>query len=286
MRNDGPGNLGIYEPIFGNAKTYRSIGYAERARFYKWEHTISYDQEFYTQFLPTPKTVLEVPCGTGKNLIWWAKRGCFATGVDIEPQMIHQARAQIRLNKLADRAQVIAGDMRSFAISKRFDLIAVPADAFQFLMNEADILACLQTLRKRLKHSGRLVLDIGMFDQNKENGGDCFAYFNPCQPNLSIVFDWQRPIDNDGRLLRFHAQDIQESRVVFHFYYQLHKNGLQDRMQTTITLRRYETTDELVALAAHAGLNLRACYGDYHGASMTLCSPRNILVFGRNNVDN
>ena len=81
---------------------------------------------------PAGGTVLEIACGTGRNLILAARRYPDARfyGFDISSAMLDTARAAIARNELSDRIGVAAGDATDFSAvhlfgSPTFDRVVV-----------------------------------------------------------------------------------------------------------------------------------------------------------------
>jgi tRNA G37 N-methylase Trm5 len=67
----------------------------------------------------TPKdTVYDLGCGDGRIVIAAAKRGARAVGIDIDPQRVKEATANIKAEKVDGRARVIEGDLFETDISE------------------------------------------------------------------------------------------------------------------------------------------------------------------------
>jgi len=73
---------------------------------------------------PQGGTILEVGCGTGRNLILAAKRYPHAKlyGFDISKEMLVTARQSIERAGLSDRIEVVEGDATEFTMLKLFGL--------------------------------------------------------------------------------------------------------------------------------------------------------------------
>ncbi|KMS76994.1 hypothetical protein ACM01_04080 [Streptomyces viridochromogenes] len=81
----------------------------------------------------TPKTLLDIGCGTGRDLEYFAGEGTHCTGVDLQPNMIAYAR---------DRRPGIdfqTGDMRVFRLGTTFDVITCVGWALANLHTPQDI---------------------------------------------------------------------------------------------------------------------------------------------------
>jgi S-adenosylmethionine-diacylgycerolhomoserine-N-methlytransferase len=101
-------------------------------RMYRWQHHI-YDatRKYYLLgrdklidelAVPHSGTVLEIGCGTGRNLIKIAKRwpNCTVYGVDISTEMLKSAEETIRRHGLSDRIKVAQGDATAFDATELF----------------------------------------------------------------------------------------------------------------------------------------------------------------------
>lgn len=76
---------------------------------------------------PEGGTVLEIGCGTGRNLIQAARRYPKAKffGFDISTMMLETARSNIKSASLEDRITVAEGDATNFSTKELFDLDGV-----------------------------------------------------------------------------------------------------------------------------------------------------------------
>ena len=76
---------------------------------------------------PPGGTVLEIGCGTGRNLILAAKRYPNAQfyGFDISNEMLTTARASVARAGLADRIKLAQGDATSFDVQEMFGIASV-----------------------------------------------------------------------------------------------------------------------------------------------------------------
>jgi len=101
---------------------------------------------------PGRKTWLDVGCGTGRHLEW-LKRHHSTMGVDASPQMLRIAR-----RRLPD-VPLIAGDMRSFRLDRRFDVISCLYSAIGHLQTKADVRRALSTFEQHLRPGGLAIVE-------------------------------------------------------------------------------------------------------------------------------
>jgi len=91
-------------------------GWDDYAPFYDWENARTLgrrDVPFWRNLaLHTGGPVLELGCGTGRISLPLAKAGVDLVGIDRSAPMLARARTRIRRAKIANRAQLIRGDIR------------------------------------------------------------------------------------------------------------------------------------------------------------------------------
>ncbi len=121
------------------------------------------DVAFYVQEArQAGSPVLELACGTGRVLIPIAHAGVPVVGLDSSPAMLSAARKKVaRLREATrQRIELVEGDMRSFSLRRRFDLVIIPFRSFLHLMTPADQRQALGRIRDHLTEEGRLVFNI------------------------------------------------------------------------------------------------------------------------------
>ena len=106
--------------------------------------------------------VLELGCGTGRVLLPLARDGYAVTGLDLSESMLDVCRAKLRLEPPAvrERVRLLAADMTSFELGRRFGAITIPFASFQHLLTVEQQLACLERCRAHLLPHGVLVIDL------------------------------------------------------------------------------------------------------------------------------
>jgi SAM-dependent methyltransferase len=61
--------------------------------------------------------VYDLGCGDGRIVVSAAKRGARATGIDIDPERIAEARANVKQAGVGDRAKIVQGDLFEMDLS-------------------------------------------------------------------------------------------------------------------------------------------------------------------------
>ncbi len=104
--------------------------------------------------------ILDLCCGQGRHCLELARRGyANVTGVDRSRYLIRLARRRARSQGL--HVQFKEGDARRFSLKPdSFDHVLLLGNSFGYFEQEEDDLAVLTAVRRVLRSSGRLVLDI------------------------------------------------------------------------------------------------------------------------------
>jgi SAM-dependent methyltransferase len=102
--------------------------------------------------------VLELACGTGQLTIPVGELGLSTVGLDLSAAMLTVARA--RASAAGARVQFVQGDMRAFALNRRFKFIFVARNSLLHLQSTPDLVAALTAVRRHLTPDGVFAFDV------------------------------------------------------------------------------------------------------------------------------
>jgi SAM-dependent methyltransferase len=98
--------------------------------------------------------ILDVGCATGTLSRLLRRRGFDPVGIDINPRFIGAARAKDPFGTF------VVGNMKSFRLRRKFDLIVCLGTTFSYNLTTSDIGESLQAFYRHLSSNGRLVIDV------------------------------------------------------------------------------------------------------------------------------
>jgi SAM-dependent methyltransferase len=220
--------------------------------------------------------VLDLACGTGRTLLPLARAGHDVTGVDLSERMLDVCRAKLADDppEVRERVRLVAADMTTFELGRRYSLVAVPFASFQHLLTVDQQLACLERCRKHLAPGGRLVLDL----PNPAPAPLSAGHEAPAaEAEAAEVVEW-----TGGRRIQWWAS-MREARpslqqYTFEATYEIRgAGGTVRRLHETYVLR-YVFRYELEHLLHRAGFGIAALYGDYDRSHFADGSPAMIAV--------
>ena len=121
------------------------------------------DVPFYVEMARNAKwKVLEIACGTGRVLIPSAEAGAYIWGVDFSLDMLNLAKQKVAelSSETQKRITLSHGNMRTFELEHKYNLITIPFRAFFHMLTVDDQVAALISIHKHLADDGRLIFNI------------------------------------------------------------------------------------------------------------------------------
>jgi SAM-dependent methyltransferase len=101
---------------------------------------------------PGASSLLDVACGTGAHLAH-LRRHYEVAGVDAAPAMLAAARERL------PGVPLVAADMRSFRLGRRFDAVTCLFSAIGYMPTTADLARAVATMAGHLARGGVLIVD-------------------------------------------------------------------------------------------------------------------------------
>ncbi len=188
---------------------------------------------------PTASSLLELGCGTGAVLDGLSAVGSL-TGLDISPNMLDIARA-----RLPD-VEFIQGDISSFDLGRRFDVIICTYDVLNHLAEFEQWISCFACTRKHLADGGLFIFDVNTIGQLNRAASE--------QPQVH-EFDGNTVIINVSAEERsFYEWDVRVFEHMADNQYRLHRSRIRELAVAIDQVLEAMSADfELLDLADSAG---------------------------------
>lgn len=113
---------------------------------------------------PHAGTLLDVACGTGAHLRWFQDLFDRVEGLELAEPMIAAARRRL------PGVDVHAGDMRDFALDRRYDVVTCMFGSIGYLATPDDLTAALRRFARHLTPGGVVAIDPWWFPETFVDG--------------------------------------------------------------------------------------------------------------------
>lgn len=210
------------------------------------------------------KTVFDMTCGTGSQVIHLAQKGYDVTGSDLCPALIEQAKKKV--SDLQLDVTIEAGDMRTVQLGK-FDAVISIFSAIGHL-SKSDFELALKNIQMNLKPMGIYVFDIFNIEALTD---EVISQF---------VMDIQAEINGVHFRNQQHSEIDRKNRLLIsHDTYTVQKNETVETHKNTFSLRIY-SLEELSELLNKNGFDVLECY-DMDGNPFKAKESQSLLILAR-----
>lgn len=204
------------------------------------------------------RTLLELGCGNGRVTEVLAGRAGRVVGLDLNLEALREAR-----RRLAGRgnAALLAADMRTFAMGRRFPVLVAANDPFSHLRTDRGRRRAMERASAHLEPGGRLVLDAlwlseSWLEEARSEEGKVHEFApggegtgDGTGPELRVRHRWRCPPEGRVCTARF----------------EVWAGGVR-RVEATFRGRVW-SMEELRRLLSESGLELERLHGDYAGGA-------------------
>ncbi len=117
----------------------------------------------FERFEIEPRKILDLACGTGVPTLLLARQGYEVIGLDSSMEMLKEAQKKTKGQTTNSAFRIpnwILGDMRSFEISEKVDVVISFFDSLNYLLEEADLRNTFNSVFGALVEEGYFIFDM------------------------------------------------------------------------------------------------------------------------------
>lgn len=216
-----------------------------------------------------PGTVLELGCGSGRVTVPLARDGHHVVALDqSEPMLAALDARRARLPAaVRDRIEPVRGDLRDFALRRRFPLVIAAFNVLEHLYTRVELAACLRAVRRHLAPGGVFAFDVQLPDPGwlARDPGRRWARTRFTHPSTGTRWWYSTS----------HDYDPVSQIALIRLYYAPEAGGAE---QVVLLSQRKYFPAELEALLAHAGLATVERHGDFAGGPLGPGAESQVVV--------
>ncbi|HVV83602.1 MAG TPA: class I SAM-dependent methyltransferase [Kofleriaceae bacterium] len=243
--------------------------------------------------------ILELGCGSGRVTVPLARAGHQVTALDHEPAML--AALEERRRRLpaavAARIEPVQGDLRTFALGRRFDLVLAAFNVVEHLYTRVEVDACFRAVRRHLRPDGRFAFDVQLpdlpwlaRDASRRWARTRFTHPVTGEP---LYYSTNHDYDPVSQIcvIRLYYTPVppaassetaagvpRRARSLAPRARGLLAGSRRRREEVVVLSQRKFFPAELEGLVAHAGLRVVERYGDFDGAPLGPGADSQVLV--------
>lgn len=137
--------------VFDGYADFYDLYYADK----DYANEVAFVLALASRFGMPPRRVLDMGCGTGRHLVEFATRGLSGTGFDRSERMLAAARERLAAHPVG----LNLGDLTTYRDKQHYDLVVSMFAVMGYLVDNAAMLAGLQTAAQHLAPEGVFIFD-------------------------------------------------------------------------------------------------------------------------------
>jgi SAM-dependent methyltransferase len=235
---------------------------AAAAKYYDLNPEFPQDIAFYRTLIPSPDaTVLELGCGTGRVMLPLSATCQSIHRIDLSASMVAICQEKlVQAGIPVGKAKVEVGDITSFDLGRRFDLLLAPFRVFQNLETDMQVDGLFDCIHRHLAPRGACVLNV--FKPKKERVDLIKQWVSP-----SEVLEWEIPSPGGRIACSSRRTRLDPDKLVLYpelIYRRYRGAEVVEEVVLNIAMRCYYP-DQFISLIEGHGLKVLNRWGGYRG---------------------
>ncbi len=137
-----------------------------------YEATVAFYYEILNREGMSPRTAVDLACGTGSVSAILARKGLRVTGVDLSEEML--TVAQQKTADLDNPPQFVCQSLEKLCLPRGVDLAVCALDSLDYITDPADCARAIQRVYKALNPGGIFIFDVNTPEKLRAMDGQVF----------------------------------------------------------------------------------------------------------------
>lgn len=181
-----------------------------------YEKTLDFAESVLHRLGKTPKTVLDLACGTGSLSVLLAKKGYAVLGVDLSEDMLSVAYDKA-LELEGERPLFICQPMQELELPEPVDLVVCCLDSLNYVTDPADVRETFRRVYDHLTPGGVFLFDINSACKLKGLDGEIFL-----DENDDSYCVWRAEFDQEENICYYGIDLFQRDGEIWHRSFEEH----------------------------------------------------------------
>ena len=202
--------------------------------------------DFYDQILAreglTPRTAVDLACGTGSVALLLVQKGLQVTAVDMSCDMLTAAQQKAAEANLYP--QFVCQPLQELQLSRGVDLAVCALDSIDYILDPGDCREAIRRVYKVLNPGGCFIFDVNTPEKLRAMDGQVFL-----DEDEDVFCVWRGEFDEDTNICSYGMDLFQRQGSVWHRSFEEHREYAY-------------SADQLVSYLRQAGFTSVAVYAD------------------------
>ena len=190
--------------------------------------------DFYWQLLDreglTPRTAVDLACGTGSVTLLLAQKGLQTTGVDMSPEMLCMATQ--KAEGLNNRPMFVCQKLQELRLPRGVDLAVCALDSLDYVTDPKDCQEAIRRVYKYLNPGGCFIFDVNTPEKLKAMDGQVFL-----DEDDDVYCVWRGEFDEDTNICTYWMDLFQRDGNVWNRSYEEHREYAYSAQQLVSYLK-------------------------------------------------
>ena len=149
-----------------------AVSYDLLTNYVDYEATVAFYYEILNREGLSPRTAVDLACGTGSVSAILARKGLRVTGVDLSEEML--TVAQQKTADLDNPPQFVCQSLEKLCLPRGVDLAVCALDSLDYITDPADCARAIQRVYKALNPGGIFIFDVNTPEKLRAMDGQVF----------------------------------------------------------------------------------------------------------------
>jgi ubiquinone/menaquinone biosynthesis C-methylase UbiE len=191
--------------------------------------------DFYRQIMQkegcSPKTAVDLACGTGSVALLLARQGLSVIGVDLSEEMLCVAAQKAQA---VDKPPMfICQDLSALSLPRGVDLAVCALDSLDYILDPQDCEEAICRAYKALNPGGIFIFDVNTPEKLRAMDGQVFL-----DEDDDVYCVWRGEFDEQTNICSYGMDLFQRSGNVWHRSFEEHQEYAYSREQLTKFLKK------------------------------------------------
>ena len=201
-----------------------AVSYDRLTNDVDYEATVAFYYEILNREGLSPRTAVDLACGTGSVSAILARKGLRVTGVDLSEEML--TVAQQKTADLDNPPQFVCQSLEKLCLPRGVDLAVCALDSLDYITDPADCARAIQRVYKALNPGGIFIFDVNTPEKLRAMDGQVFL-----DEDEDVYCVWRGEFDEKTNICSYGMDLFQRRGKMWERSFEEHREYASSREQ-------------------------------------------------------